>query len=462
MLQDSIDTRLFPSFPPEVIAEAEREGRLRALQPGEPLFAEGEFNPDIFIVLSGEIRLTRRSGDAEELVAVHGQGEFVGELSLLSGEPMAATARAVKSARVLQVQAGVFRRMLAEGTPLARFALRALVTRRQDLEAQLRQQEKWAALGRQAASLSHELNNPAAAARRAAEQLREECLAAQHRALTQDRRLTDPQRKALMELLQVLRVTSAPMQDALARSDREDDLIEWLGDHGMRQAFSCASTLAGAGVDLTHLEELGAVLDGPALPVGLGWLEATLSLAQLGDVVETSTERITSLIASVRQYTYMDPGALQEVDVHTGLEATLAMFAHRLRGGATVTRDYDTSLPKVWAHGGELAQVWTNLIENALDAMKDRGNLHVSTCRRGDEVHVEIVDDGPGIPEELQERIWEPLFTTKPLGQGTGLGLDIALRIIEHRHGGRICLLRSKPGETRFRVELPLKPELPH
>ncbi|MFL5348326.1 MAG: sensor histidine kinase [Hyalangium sp.] len=462
MLHDSIDTRLFSSFPPEVIQEAEREGRVRALQPGETLFAEGELDSDIFIVLSGELRITRRSGDAEELLAVHRQGEFVGELSLLSGEPMEATARAVKPARVLQVEAGVFRRMLAEGTPLARFALRALAARRQELEAQLRQQEKWATLGRLAASLSHELNNPAAAARRAAEQLREDCLAAQHRGLTQDCRLTDPQRKALMELLQALRVAPAPMLDAQTRSDREDDLIEWLGDHGMRQAFSRASIFASAGVNLTHLEELGAVLDGPALPAGLGWLETTLSLAQLGDVVEASADRITSLIASVRQYTYMDPGALQEVDVHTGLEATLAMFAHRLRGGATVTRDYDTSLPKVWALGGELAQVWTNLIENALDAMKDRGNLHVSTCRRGDEVHVEITDDGPGIPEELQERIWEPFFTTKPLGEGTGLGLDISLRIIEHRHGGRICLLRSKPGETRFRVELPLKPELPH
>lgn len=462
MLHDSIDTTLFPSFPPEVLEEVKREGRVRALQPGETLFTEDALDSDVFVVLSGEIRTTRRSGDREELVAVHQQGEFVGELSMLSGGSIAATARAVGPVRVLQVELSGFRRMVAEGTPLAKFVLRAMVTRRQNLEVQLRQQEKWAALGRMAASLSHELNNPAAAARRAAEQLREECLAAQQRGLAQDHRMTDPQRKALMELLQALRVTPVQTLDAQARSDLEDALIEWLGDHGMRQGFSRASIFASAGVDLTHLEELGAVLDGPALQAGLGWLETTLSLAQLADVVETGTDRITSLIASVRQYTYTDQDALQEVDVHTGLEATLAMFSHRLRGGVTVTRDYDTSLPKVWAHGGELAQVWTNLVENALDAMKDRGQLLVSTGRRGDEVHVEIADDGPGIPEELQERIWEPFFTTKPLGQGTGLGLDIALRIIERRHGGRICLLRSKPGETRFRVELPLKPELPH
>jgi signal transduction histidine kinase len=462
MLHDSIDTTLFSSFPPDVLEELKREARARALQPGDVLFTEGQSDPDVFIVLSGEIRLTRRSGDQEELLAVHRQGEFVGELSLLSGGPAAATARAVAPARVLQVKLGTFRRMVADGTPLARFALQATVTRLQDAETHIRQQEKLAALGRMAAGLSHELNNPAAAARRAAEQLREECLAAQRRALAQDRRLTDPQRKALTELLQALRVTSPQSQDALVRSDLEDALIEWLGDHGMRQAFSRASIFASAGVDLTHLEELGATMDGPALQAGLGWLETTLSLVQLSDVLEMSTDRITSLISSVRQYTYMDQDALQEVDVHTGLEATLAMFAHRLRGGVTVTRDYDTSLPKVWAHGGELAQVWTNLIENALDAMQDRGNLQVSTCRRGDEVHVEVADDGPGIPEELQERIWEPFFTTKLLGQGTGLGLDIALRIIERRHGGRISLLLSKPGETRFRVELPLKPELPH
>lgn len=462
MLHDSIDTTLFPSFPPEVLEEVKREGRVRVLAPDEVLFSEGQRDSDIFIVLSGEVRTTQRSGDSEEPRSVHRRGEFVGELSLLSGGPAALTAHAVGPARVLQLGADVFRRMLAENTPLARFSLQAMVARQQDVEARSRQQEKLAALGRMAASLSHELNNPAAASHRAAQQLREECLAAQHRALGQDRRLTDPQRKALMELVQAVRVSTLQTLDAVAHSDLEDDLLEWLGDHGMRQAYARASLFASAGVHLPHLEELGAILEGPALAAGLGWLETTLSLAQLADVVESGTERITSLISSVRQYTYMDQEGLQEVDVHTGLEATLAMFAHRLRGGVTVTRDYDTSLPKLWGHGGELTQVWTNLIENALDAMKDRGSLHVSTGRRGDEVYVEIADDGPGIPTEVQSRIWEPFFTTKPQGQGTGLGLDIALRIIERRHGGRLRLLASKPGETRFRVELPLKPELPH
>jgi signal transduction histidine kinase len=249
--------------------------------------------------------------------------------------------------------------------------------------------------------------------------------------------------------------------DALMRSDLEDALLEWLSDHGMRQAFSRASIFTSAGLDVPHLDELGATLEGPALQAGLAWLETTLSLTQLADMLVTSTERLTSLISAVRQYTYKDQDTLQEVDVHSALEATLAMFAHRMREGVTVTRDYDTSLPKLWAHGNELYQVWTNLIENALDAMKDRGTLRVSTGRRGDEVHVEIADDGPGIPEELQARIWEPFFTTKPLGEGTGLGLDIAKSIVERRLGGRLRL-DSKPGDTRFRVELPLKPELPH
>ncbi|WP_224244667.1 sensor histidine kinase [Hyalangium gracile] len=462
MLHDSIDTTQFPSFPPDVLEEVKREGRIRPLSPGDTLFAEAQHALDVFIVLAGEIRLTHRSGDEEETLAVHRRGEFVGELSQLAGEPAGATARAVGPARVLQLRTDTFRRMVAENTPLARFALQAMAKRRQDLEARIRQQEKLAALGRMAASLAHELNNPAAAARRAAEQLREECLAAQHRALAQDRRVTDAQRQALQELLQSLRTTPPQAMDALARSYHEDALVEWLADHGMRKAFSRASLFASAGVDLPHLEELGATMEGPALQAGLGWLESTLSLTQLAEVVEASTDRISSLISSVRQYTYMDQDALQEVDVHTGLEATLAMFAHRLRGAITVTRDYDTSLPKLWAHGGELTQVWTNLIENALDSMKDRGTLHVSTCRRGDEVHVEIADDGPGIPEEVQARIWEPFFTTKAQGEGTGLGLDIAQRIIERRHGGRIRLLQSRPGETRFRVELPLKPELPH
>jgi signal transduction histidine kinase len=461
MLHDFIDTSLLHTFPPEALEEVKREGRIRTLDPGEALFTEGQDDPEIFVVLSGEVRVFRHIGGEETALAVYRPGEFIGEISRLAGGPATSTGRAVGQARVLQVSADSFRRMVAECTPLAKAALRSMVTRQQELEVQVRQQEKLAALGRMVAGLTHELNNPAAAGRRAADQLREESLAAQNRALCQDRRLTEPQCKALAELMQALRVATPPAMDALARSDLEDALLEWLGDHGMRQSFSRASIFANAGVDVPQLEELGAMLEGPALQAGLAWLEATLSLTQLADLLVTSTERLTSLISAVRQYTYKDQDTLQEVDVHSGLEATLAMFAHRMREGVTVTRDYDTSLPKLWAHGSELYQVWTNLIENALDAMKDRGTLRVSTSRRGDEVHVEIADDGPGIPEELQARIWEPFFTTKPLGEGTGLGLDIARRIVERRLGGRLRL-DSKPGDTRFRVELPLKPELPH
>ncbi|HYH96864.1 sensor histidine kinase [Hyalangium sp.] len=461
MLHDSIDTSLLPTFPPEVLEEVKREGRIRALQPGEALFTEGQPDPDFFFVLSGEVRITRQQEGEEQVLAVHQPGEFAGELSLLTGGPARSTGRAMRPARVLQLRADAFRRMVMERSPLAKFALQAVVARHQEVEARVREQEKLAALGRMAASLTHELNNPAAAARRAADQLREESLAAQHRALSQERRLTEPQRKALTELVQALLVAPPQVQDALARSELEDALLEWLGDHGLQQAFSRASIFASAGMDVPHLDELGTLLEGPALQAGLTWLEATLSLAELGNVLVASTDRLTSLIAAVKQYTYQDQGTLQEVDLHSGLEATLAMLAHRMRGGVAVTRDYDTSLPKLWAHGSELNQVWTNLIENALDAMKDRGTLLVSTSRRGDEVHVEIGDDGPGIPEELQARIWEPFFTTKLLGQGTGLGLDIALRIVERHFGGRIHL-QSKPGDTRFRVELPLKPELPH
>lgn len=461
MLHDAIDTSLFPAFPPEVLEELKREGQLRTLQPGEDLFTEGQEDPDFFFILSGEVRITRQLDGEEQVLAVHRRGEFAGELSMLAGGTASCTGRALRPARVLQLSAEGFRTKVSEGTPLARFALQSVVARHQEVEAQVREQEKLAALGRMAASLTHELNNPAAAARRAADQLREECLAAQHRALAQEPRLTEAQGKALTELVQALLLSKPEVLDAMARSELEDALIEWLSDHGMRQAFSRASILASAGVDVPHLEELGAVLEGQALPVGLAWLESTLSLAELADVLITSTERLTSLIAAVKQYTYQDQDTLQEVDLHSGLEATLSMFAHRMRGGVSVTRDYDTSLPKLWAHGGELNQVWTNLIENALDAMKDRGTLLVSTSRHGDEVYVEIGDDGPGIPEELQARIWEPFFTTKRLGQGTGLGLDIALRIVERRLGGRIRL-HSTPGDTRFRVALPLKPELPH
>jgi signal transduction histidine kinase len=462
MLNDAIDTTLFPTFPPDVLEEVKREGVIRALDPGETLYVEGQPGYDFFVVLVGEVRITKRLGSEDQVLAVHRPGEFTGEISLLSGGPAIATARAVGPASVLQVKAEVFRRMVAQCTPLAKFALQAMVARRQEVEAQVRHQEKLAALGRMAAGLLHELNNPASAGRRAAEQLREDCLAAQHRALAHDERLTAPQREVLAELMRDLQSAPPRTLDAMAQADLEDAFLAWLKSHGMSNAFSRASTLVSSGVDLPHLEVLSATLDGsPTLEVGLSWLEKTLSLAQLAEVLAQSTERISSLITAVRQYTYMDRDALHEVELHAGLEATLSLFAHRLRGGVKLTRDYDKSMPPLWAHGSELNQVWTNLIANALDAMKDKGHLRIRTRLKGDEVRVEISDDGPGVPEELQARIWEPFFTTKPMGKGTGLGLDIVQRIIERRHGGRIRL-HSKPGSTTFCVELPLKPELPH
>jgi signal transduction histidine kinase len=462
MLNDAIDTSLFPTFPPDVLEEVKREGIIRALEPEETLYVEGQGSYDFFVVLMGEVRITKRLGSEDQVLAVHRPGEFTGEISLLTGGPAVATARAVGPASVLQVKAEVFRRMVAQCTPLAKFALQPMVARRQEVEVQMRHQEKLAVLGRMAAGLLHELNNPASAGRRAAEQLREEALAAQHRALAHDERLTAPQREVLAELMRDLQSAEPRTLDAIARADLEDNFLAWLKDHGMDNAFSRASTLVSSGVEVPHLEVLSATLDGsPTLEVGLSWLESTLSLVQLADVLTTSSERISALITAVRQYTYMDREALQQVDLHDGLEATLAMFTHRLRAGVKVTRDYDKAMPELWAHGSELNQVWTNLIANALDAMKDKGHLRVRTRVRGDEVHVEIIDDGPGIPEELQARIWEPFFTTKPLGKGTGLGLDIVQRIIEQRHGGRIRM-QSRPGSTCFCVELPLRPELPH
>jgi signal transduction histidine kinase len=462
MLDDAIDTTLFPTFPPDVLEEVKREGMVRALEPGETLYAEGQSGYDFFVVLTGEVRITKRLGSEEQVLAVHRPGAFTGEISLLTGGPASATARAVGPASVLQVKAEVFRRLVAQSTPLAKFVLQPMVARRQEVEAQLRHQEKLAVLGRMVAGLLHELNNPASAGRRAAEQLREECLAAQYLALAHDERLTASQREVLAELMRDLQSAEPRTLDALARADLEDAFLAWLRSHGMSNAFSRASTLVSSGVEPPHLEVLSATLDGgPTLEVGLNWLETTLSLVQLADVLATSSERISSLITAARQYTYMDRDALQKVNLHDGLEATLAMFAHRLRGGVKVTRDYDRSVPELWAYGGELNQVWTNLIANALDAMKDKGLLRIRTRVHGDEVQVEIIDDGPGVPEELQARIWEPFFTTKPLGKGTGLGLDIVQRIIEQRHGGRIRL-ESKPGSTCFRVELPLKTELPH
>jgi signal transduction histidine kinase len=318
--------------------------------------------------------------------------------------------------------------------------------------------ERLASLGTMAAGLAHELNNPAAAARRAAAQLTE-ALDVISSAMARFVEVGVERNEAaqLVELQQqaVARAASATALDTLDASDAEDELLARLETLGVAEPWRLAEPLAAAGIDQPWLDRVSE-LAGPATDAALRWVAATLTAGRLAAELRESTERMSGLVGAVKSYAYMDRGELVEVDVHDGLETTLAVLGYKLKHtGITVVRDYDRTLPMLTVRGSELNQVWTNLLDNAIDALGDQGTITLTTRSDGGCAVVEITDDGPGIANDVAERIFDPFFTTKDVGRGTGLGLATARRIVVDRHDGSLSFA-SKPGRTTFSVRLPL------
>jgi len=460
---------LFEKLSDEQLGWLAQRGGVRSYPAGTVVHVAGEPATCLFVLLEGTLSLSVRAGGAEiEVNRTDYRGTYSGAflafLDLPNAQSYRGTLRTVTGCRFWELPAADFGRVVREWFPMATHLLQGLAVQGMGTMETVSTRERLVALGTVTAGLTHELNNPATAVTRAATALHERLAALwdELAALSHGAEATDAVQVAT--LVDLVRQNLGPGRQAelaplspLQVSDREDELGDWLQEHGVEDGWELTAPLVAAGVDAAWLEQVAAAAPADLLPHALRLAAATCETGSLLDELSDAAGRISRLIGKAKQYTQMDRAPLQQVDVHDGLDATLAMLAHKLELGAgiEVVRDYDRSLPKLLAYAGELNQVWTNLIDNAIDAMDGHGTLTIRTRRDGDRALVEICDTGPGVPDAVRAHIFEPFYTTKPVGKGTGLGLDICWRIVVQRHSGALRLT-STPGDTRFQALLPL------
>ncbi|WP_255312563.1 sensor histidine kinase [Rhodococcus tukisamuensis] len=413
--------------------------------------------------------LTKLSGGHEvEMVRTSHRGAYAGAWTAYMGDRVPqiynSSMTVPERSTFFVLDAADFARFVAEWFPMAIHLLEGLFFGNQNAREILDQRERLLALGSLSAGLTHELNNPAAAAVRATASLRDRVAGMRHKLGMIASGAYEP--ATLQSLIRIQEeavdlVAKAPSLSPLEESDREDALGTWLEDHGIAGGWNIAPNLVQAGLDVAWLERVAATVAPPILAGAVAWLNYTVETELLMNEIADSTTRITALVGAAKQYSQMDRAPFQVSDVHELLDSTLVMLSRKIGSGIDVVKDYDRDLPRVPAHAAELNQVWTNLIDNAVGAMDGRGTLTVRTYRDGDCLAVAIGDTGQGIPEEIRGRIFEPFVTTKPVGEGTGLGLDISWRIV-NKHRGDIRV-ESQPGHTEFVVRIPLaSPEGDH
>jgi len=450
---------LFDDLGDDALAEWAAVAEWRVAAVGDVVLELGEDPEGTVCLLDGALQVVARVGDRLEPVARQQAPTWIGAVAVLTETPIAVRMAAVEPSRFALIPPADFRRLALAHPAVHRRIMRQVGPLMSRMTAIEQNRERLTALGTMAAGLAHELNNPAAAARRSAAELATalDVIRSTLRAFVEAgieredaERLADLQDAALRQAAE-----RDPLQ-ALDAADAEDEMLELLEDLDVPEAWRLAEPLALAGVDSDWLTRVRA-LAGAATPAALDSVAATLGAQRLVSELRESTERMSSLVAAVKAYAYMDRGALVDADVHEGLETTLTVLAHKLKHTAIeVERDYDRTLPQLTVYGSELNQVWTNLLDNAIDALGDGGTIVVRTRRDGDCAVVEIADTGPGIAPEVRQHVFEPFFTTKEVGRGTGLGLDTAKRIVEERHRGSLAFDTGADGTT-FRIWLPLQ-----
>jgi len=449
---------LFAELPEADLDWLSEQAEPISLKAGEVLLEEGTPGNDAYIVLDGEFEVVKKSDVQNIVIAVREPGEVIGEMALLDKTPRMATVRSVRDSRLLKIRGEIFQQLLAQRSSAAIAILHTVSERLRQNEALLRQNEKMAALGTLSAGLAHELNNPASAVRRSTDQLRSAFLQWTELSVDLNRlELTADQIEILTGLKVEIENHGAALNvlDPLTQNDRETEMQTRLEAWGSEDAWELAPALVSFGWDLPSLDKLQDAFKTPALNLVLKWIASGSVVFSLIHEIGIGASRISEIVKSVKAYTFLDQAPVQDVDVHEGLENTLIILRHKTKDGVKITREFDNTLPHIEAYGTELNQVWTNIIDNAIDAMGASGELTLRTYRKKDNVVVEIQDNGPGIPPEIQQRIFEPFFTTKPPGSGTGLGLNIAYTIVNNHYGQ--IRVESNPGKTIFRVTLPIQ-----
>jgi len=440
---------LFEAFTPDHLAWlVERSEVLTQEAPGR-LFTHGEAVEWFYVLLDGELALsTLVAGRELEVADAVTPGAWAGDVATVRPR-YRMTAYTKVASRLLRIRSEVLVEMLTTGIPIAPHLLAGYTVGGDNFTALVRDQEKLAALGRLSAGLAHEINNPAAAAARAADRLRHAVAEVREAALAVPRDAGS----VVSDLLAAGDPEAVPT-DALDRADAEREVAAWVRAHGV--AGDVARLLVEAGLDPARLEQAAAAIPADALGPALRLAAADHRATALAGSVAHAAGRVSDLVLAMKEYSYRDAAPVQDVDLVRGLENTLTILSYKLKRGVRVVRDYASDVPAVPAHGSELNQVWTNLIDNAIDAMSGTGTLTLAVRHGRDRVEVDVIDDGPGIPEEVRERMFEAFFTTKPVGEGSGLGLDIVRRIVVDRHHGDVSV-ESRPGRTRFTVTLPLQ-----
>lgn len=424
----------------------------------EELFAQGSPGDKAYIIKEGELEILRESDGRKVLLAVRKAGEVIGEMSLLHEAPRMATVRARTDTLLFALSQEHLDDLLNTSTSAARAMLHTITTRLQATESMLRQSEKIAQLGTLTAGVAHELNNPAAAVQRGAGQLKpllEKLQNAVGEISGLD--LSEVQSSILAGFDREIQEQASQIDDldSLTRSDREFEMESWLEDLGFNEAWEVAPALVSMGFSAERMGELLDHFSKEEFQSITAWLSARYAAYTLLEEVEQGAKQISQIVKALKSYAYLDQAPVQMVDVHEGLDNTLVMLRSKLKDGVDVHRNYAQDLPRIQAYGSELNQVWTNLIDNGVDAMEGQGEISIHTRSDGQWVVVEIRDTGSGIPKEIQPKIFDPFFTTKPQGKGTGLGLDISYNIVVQRHRGDIRVA-SRPGETCFQVWLPI------